>query len=305
MVYSRLRLSLSTCLYLASSSRSSSSSARRSSSWATCQPQQGSSKGSQKLARLQKLLIQCPLPTCWSVTGFGSSPSRIDRNTSRLEMHSPLHMTQGCWIGKTRLKCRGRMQSRLCRTAGAHHFFNALSAPLSLLHDFEGLFAPLLVHLGPSNLLQQVQPLLVLHCCHVHDLHQRHLVAVHVIVYMLLVLKGPCCKLHFLLLCLMTICECSHNIPTSIHVAQNKAMQAAVETTESNDHAFADQNSSLLLDIVQTEAITAKKGCVAHLALLHNIVRICSGKSCCLKQIHHLCLSAAHIKQSGTQVCAN
>lgn len=82
-------------------------------------------------------------------------------------------------------------------------------------------------------------------------------------------------------------------------MVQNKAMQAAAETTESDDHAFSDQtNSPLLLDIVQKEAITAKEGHVAHLALLHNIVRICTGESCCLKQVHHLCLSAAHIKQS-------
>ena len=105
------------------------------------------------------------------------------------------------------------------------------------------------------------------------------------------------------LLSLVSTCKCSHHIVTSIHMAQNRAMQLAAETTDTDDSAFAFQtNSRLLLDIVKNEATTAKEGCIAHLALLHYIVRICAGKSCCLEQIHYLCLPAAHIKQSGSQL---
>ena len=53
---------------------------------------------------------------------------------------------------------------------------------------------------------------------------------------------------------------------------------------------------------VQNKVISAKEECIAHLALLNYIVRICTRKACCLEQIHYFCLSAAHIKESSMKL---
>mmetsp|Transcript_35617 Transcript_35617/g.90934 ORF Transcript_35617/g.90934 Transcript_35617/m.90934 type:complete len:398 (+) Transcript_35617:2591-3784(+) len=50
------------------------------------------------------------------------------------------------------------------------HFLDLVLPDLVLLHDLQALAPALLIHLGPADLLQQVEPLAVLHGRHFHDL---------------------------------------------------------------------------------------------------------------------------------------